>query len=93
MRRRELNTLLGGAAVAWPFAARAQPKAMPVIGYLSSFSPPPNLDDLGRSPSRQGLSEAGSSRDETSRSSIAGPRAIMIGCLRWPPTSSAARST
>ncbi len=53
MRRRELMLLLGGAMTA-PRALRAQQKAMPVIGYLSSTSPGPYLAMY-----RQALSEMG----------------------------------
>jgi putative tryptophan/tyrosine transport system substrate-binding protein len=57
VRRREFISLLGGTAVAWPLAARAQQATMPVIGLVRITTPEDSAPLIAAF--RQGLGESG----------------------------------
>jgi putative ABC transport system substrate-binding protein len=88
MRRRELMMFLGGAMTATR-ALRAQQKAMPVIGYLSSGSPTAPF----MAAFRYGLGETAHVEGQNLAIEYRWAEGLMIDCPHWPPTSSAVRST
>jgi putative tryptophan/tyrosine transport system substrate-binding protein len=79
--RREFIALLGGAAAAWPLAARAQHPTMPVVGFLSGRSLASDAELVAVF--RRALGESGFVE---ARSSSAGRTGGSINCRRWRPS-------
>src|SRR6476660_8137304 len=57
LKRRDFITLLGGAAIAWPLAARAQQAALPVVAVITGGAPEASVRRAASF--RNGLSETG----------------------------------
>ena len=88
MRRRDF-VVLGGAALVWPPAARAQQKPMQVIGSLF-FGDPDTIPSAYFPALRRGLSETGYVEGQNLTIEYRWGRDILIGCRHWAPISSLA---
>ena len=90
MKRREFITLLGGAAAAWPLAARAQqPGRLPTIGYLGAGAS--TAESPWTAAFMQRLRELGWIEGRTIAVELAGQRAVATAMPKSRPTWSSSR--